>query len=152
MGYITASTHLNVPIDTVWAFLNDVLRNPEWEDNVQTVSLLTEGPVTVNTVFRERLRILGPFHAEGEWRITVLNPPALHEHQGNVPITGETTVRYTLEPADKGCGCKVEVTYELRPGRFSGALDLMLIRPGVTRAFRNNLRRMKRVLEKKRSH
>ena len=151
MGYVTASTHLKVPIDIAWAFLSDVLRNPEWEDNVQTVSLLTDGPVTVNSVFRERLRILGPFHAEGEWRITALKPPGLHEHHGNVPITGETTVRYTLVPDQQGCACTVEVIYEPRPGRFSGAVDTMLVRPGVTRAFRNNLRRMKKVLEKRRA-
>ena len=143
MGYYNTSIHLRASPEATWAFLADLHRNEEWESNVQTVLSVTDGPVGIDTVFRERLRIFGPFHTESEWRITQFQPPVLHEHQGNIPITGATTVRYSLEPASEGCLCRVEVLYSAR----AGLLDTLFVGPNVARSFQRNMRRMKKLVE-----
>ena len=143
LGYYSTSIHLQASLEAAWAFLSDLHRNEEWGSNVQTVLFVSEGPVGVDTVFRERLRFFGPFHAEGEWRITQFKPPVLHEHQGNIPITGPTTVRYTLEPTSTGCLCTLEVSYKSKPGLF----DSLFVAPGLARSFSRNLRRMKKLVE-----
>jgi hypothetical protein len=140
--------HLRVPREAAWAFLTDLSRNEEWVSSVQTVLSVSDGPLDVGTVFRERLRIFGPFHTEAEWRITQSKAPYLHEHQGLVPITGETTVRYTIEPAEGGCDCIAEVAYSGPPwGVLGRALDALLVRPNLGRVVRGDLRRLKRLVE-----
>ncbi len=151
MGKYSTSIGLNAPQETVWAFLNDLDRNPDWVSNVRQVVSVSEGPVGMGTIFRERIRVLGPFHAEGEWRITRFKPPALHEHQGPVPITGHTTVRYTLEPAAAGCTCSVEISYLPSKRLLARIADLLFVRPGLALSFRRNLRKMKRLIEVRRS-
>lgn len=149
MKYYSTSVLLQAPQEAAWAFITDIHRHPEWERDVQTVLSVAEGPVGVDTVYRERMRIIGPFHAEGEWRITQFKPPSVHERRGTVPITGVTTVRYMLEPAEDGCLCTVQIYYEPGAGIFGKLIDVLFVGPRISRSLRRDLRWMKKLAEKR---
>ena len=147
MKYYSTSVLLETSQEAAWAFITDIHRHAEWERDVQTVLSVAEGPVGVDTVFKERMRIIGPFHAEGEWRVTQFKSPAVLEHRGTVPITGMTTVRYMLEPAAEGCLCTVQVYYEPRAGLPGKLIDTLFVGPRIGRSLRRDLKRMKKLAE-----
>ena len=147
MKYYSSSSHVQASQAAAWVFITDLHRRSEWEHGVRTLLSVDEGPVGVNTAFKERLRIFSLFHAEGEWRIAQFNACSLYEYRGRLPIIGSATFRYTLDPSDDGCVCTVQVYYEPRSGIAGTLLDKVFVGPRIARTIARNLRRMKRLVE-----
>lgn len=147
MGAITASIEVQAPCERVWAFVNDVKRNSEWVANVREVLAVTPGPVRRGILFRERVHLFGPFHSEGDWRITRLVPGVLQEHQGVLPFLGTVTVRYTLRPLGGGCRCTLFLEYGFGERPWSRPVDALVVRRWLAGVFRGNLRRAKALIE-----
>ena len=142
MGRIALAIHSSAPPAAVWSVLDDPSRNPEWQRSVAASIEGATRPLVPGATFRERVRVLGPLTRTVSWRVTALHHARLHEHGGAAPVTGETTVRFTLDPHDGGCIVAVEARYAFGETGLAALLDRLLIRPAARRAFQADLRRL----------
>jgi hypothetical protein len=99
-----AEITIHAPVATVYAYLADFTRHPEWVRNVSKVVQVSPGPVGVGTVFKTSegpppvafrrkakmmvqflLGVLGGAKTYSEAKITVLDPPCRIAWQAGIP-------------------------------------------------------------------
>src|SRR6266498_4710647 len=97
---ITESIEIGRSPQEVTAYLDDLARHPEWQENLVDVKVETEGPTRVGTRIRQTRRVGGgtrTFTLE----VTEHDPPNLFAFKGIAgPIRPRGTI--TLEPIDDG--------------------------------------------------
>jgi uncharacterized membrane protein len=104
---ITDSIEINRPAEEVFAYLDQLDRHGEWQEEILATSVETEGPTRVGTRATNRRRV--PGGRQGiTYEITEHEPPRRVSFQGvNGPVRargtvlveplGESTARVTLE-------------------------------------------------------
>ncbi len=92
-GQIRLSQMVNAAPETVFAYLTDVDRSPEWDPAVARVTRMTRGPLRKGSILRGTLEIDGEtYHADDE--VTEFDPPwhfAIRSVQG-----GADGISYSL--------------------------------------------------------
>jgi carbon monoxide dehydrogenase subunit G len=95
-----ADTHIDRPVDVVFAYITDIGRFPEWSTVVQEATITSSGPLAVGSTFRTTAHFLGRrFQTDNV--VTVYDPP--HTFAGKVtsgPVQYEVTT--TLRAEDGG--------------------------------------------------
>jgi uncharacterized membrane protein len=145
MAAIRDSVEIARRQEEVFAYLDDLTRHSEWQDQLESVTLETEGPTRVGTRARERRRIGGRMQ-EQTYEITEHDPPrsfAFRALDGPVRPVGRGTVEAV------GDGSSSRATLELD---FEGhGLIGKLLRPLALRQARKlvpeNQRKLKERLE-----
>ncbi len=150
MASIRSTAEIGAPAQKVWDFVCDLQRIPEWVGNTLEMLSVSEGPTGSGTTYRERSRIVGPWKAPTEWRITTFDPPQRQVHEGSLPMGGSATLDISLEPAGEGSSITVmmEVGYAplLRP--VGALLDTLFMQRSLQADFDRNVQSLKKLVER----
>jgi uncharacterized membrane protein len=97
---ITASIEIARTPEEVFAYIDDLGRHGEWQEAIEQVTVLTEGPTRVGSRARERRRVPGGAR-EFTYEITEHDPPRRASFRGlDGPIRPAGTV--TVTPSGEG--------------------------------------------------
>jgi len=127
------------PIEEVFGFVADFRNVPKWNSSVRTVEQETEGPVGLNTLYRQVRR-----HDEQRFKITEYNPP--RGVSVETTLDSEPAFRMRLRFAQRGDQrTLVSDTWEL--DSVSDRLRARLFSRRMRRAAAENLYKLKELLE-----
>ncbi len=144
MAPITHSIEIARRPEEVFAYLDDLARHGEWQEQLVSVRIDTEGPTRVGTRVVERRRMGGREQAIG-YEVTEHEPPQLFAFRGTggpIRVVG----RGTVEPV--GDGSRSRATIELDfTGHGIGKLLLPLARSQARKQVPKDQQRLKERLE-----
>lgn len=98
MTQMEAEVYIPASTETVWELVSDVHRLPEWVTNVEQILSVSDVPVKVGTIYRDRVNVAGLWRPVREWRITEFTPPRWQVHEGKWPGIGKAVISMSLEP------------------------------------------------------
>lgn len=128
----------------VFAYLDDLERHREWQPQIISTTVETEGPVRVGTRVRERRRI-GSREADTSYEITAHEPPHRSSFRGIAgPVRPVGTM--TVEPLDGGAKSRVSIEFDL-VGHGIGKLIAPMARRQARASIEENQRSLKAKLE-----
>jgi uncharacterized membrane protein len=97
--------------EDVFAYLDQVERHGEWQSEIVSAQLETDGPVGVGTRVRE-IRRIGGREQDASYEITEHDPPRRSAFHGIVgPVRPVGTVR--VEPIGDGSKARVSIEFNL---------------------------------------
>lgn len=144
MLHIDAAEVIHRPIDDVWEFSFDVHNEHHWLTNVVERRLITPEPLRVGSRIHAVDRILG-HHVTSVHEITELDPP--HRWVGRV-IEGSPRYGFTATYEERGQATRVTLCLDVDiPGGRAGRLVQQFLRRPLGRRLRDDLDRLKAVLE-----
>lgn len=130
--------------EDVFAYLDQVERHGEWQNEIVSAKLETEGPVAVGTRVRE-IRRIGGREQDSSYEITEHDPPRRSAFRGVVgPVRPVGTVR--VEPIGDGSKARVSVEFNL-VGHGIGKLIAPLARMQARKSIVESQQRLKSKLE-----
>lgn len=145
MATITRSIQIARAPDEVFAYLDDLEAHREWQEQIESATVLTDGPARVGTEVEETRKVGGGRTIVMRWRLTEHDPAARRS-------AFETIESKMLKPAGvisvAQSGDGSEVTFEMTTNPV-GFARLMgpLINRDVTRSIEGDLGRLKARLE-----
>ena len=108
---ISHSIEIERPAHEVFAYLDQPERHGEWQSQIVTTKVETEGPVGVGTRVRE-IRRMGRREQDTSYEITEHDPPRRSAFRGIVgPVRPVGSV--AVEPAGDGSKARVSVEFDL---------------------------------------
>jgi len=134
---------VRAPIERVWAAISDIPSQPLWMREMKAVRLTTPGPVGVGTRGEARVRILG-IGVTDPVEIVAWDPPTRFALRHEGLFTGSGVI--TLRSSTAGDATTVEWEERLAPPVFP-ELGALLGRPVLSRIFRDDLDRFRRLVE-----
>jgi uncharacterized membrane protein len=142
---INSSVEINRPPAEVFAYLDEVERHGEWQQDIVSSKKETDGPVGVGTRVTDTRRVPGgprPFTYE----ITEHEPPRRSVFRGvNGPVRPEGTV--TVEPLDDGTRSRVALQFDLVGHGLLGKLVAPMARRQASRTIPRDQQNLKQKLE-----
>jgi uncharacterized membrane protein len=146
MGHVRQKTHIDAPPDTVFAFVIDPSRIPEWNSSVVEVKDVTGKLDTVGASYTAILK-LGGRRLETRWEVTRIEGQRLAEFVASSPAGGRATSTTTLEPAAGGSDVMLEVDYDLPGGFVGGMADKLFVERAIERDIKHSFENMKAICE-----
>jgi uncharacterized membrane protein len=108
---IEQSVEIDRRPEDVFAYLDQVERHGEWQSQIVSATVETEGPVGVGTRVRE-IRKMGGREQDASYEITVHDPPHKTAFRGVVgPVRPVGAV--TVEPIDDSSKTRVSIEFDL---------------------------------------
>jgi uncharacterized membrane protein len=127
------------PIAEVFQFLSNFENMPKWNYFVVNVKKISDGPVGINTAFRQTRKT-----DNQEYRIIEYEPKHRVAVQ-TLPPYAKLTMRFTLEPSDNGKGTIVIDEWKFDTGK--PAFFERIAGRKVKFAVAENLEKLKQLLE-----
>jgi uncharacterized protein YndB with AHSA1/START domain len=122
---ITHSVEISRRPEDVFAYLDDLERHGEWQGEIVSTKIQTEGPVRVGTEVHETRRV-GKREMDSSYEITEHDPPRRSAFRGTVgPVRPEGVV--TVEPIGDGSSSQVTIRFNL-VGHGLGKLIVPFVR------------------------
>jgi hypothetical protein len=146
MGHVRQKTHIDVPPESVHAFVIDASRIAEWNSSVVEVRDVTGKLDTVGTSYTAILK-LGGRQLETRWEVTRVEGQRLAEFVASSAAGGRATSTTTLEPAGGGADLTIEVDYELPGGFVGGMADKLFVERAIERDIRHSMENVKAICE-----
>ena len=144
MAAVTDTVEIAKSPTEVFAYLDDLRRHGEWQEQIESVELLTEGPTRVGTRAVDTRRTPGG-RQKITYEITEHDPPRKASFRGlDGPIRPRGTV--TVEPLDEGRRSRVTLELDL-VGHGFGKLIAPLVRMDARRQVPKDQARLKQRLE-----
>ena len=141
---ITHTIEIDRRPEEVFAYLDEHERHREWQDQIVSSSVETEGPVRVGTRVRETRKI-GGREQDTSYEITEHDPPRSFAFKGlNGPV--RPVGRGTVEPLDDGARSRVTIELDLK-GQGFGKLIAPLARRQAAKQIPKDQQRLKERLE-----
>jgi len=142
---INGSIEINRPPADVFAYLDELGRHGEWQEDIVSIEVQTEGATRVGSRSRERRKVPGG-EREFTYEVTEHEPPKRVSFKGvDGPIRPEGTV--TLEPTADGSGTSMQLEFDLVPHGF-GYLVAWLARRQARKTIPRDMANLKQQLEK----
>jgi uncharacterized membrane protein len=142
MAPITASIEIDRAPEDVFAYLDDLSRHTEWQEQLREVRVETEGPTRVGTRFRQKRKVPGSVQ-KMTYEITEHDPPRSASWRGlDGAIRAFGTV--SVSPADGGSRVLLQLDFE---GHGLGKLLLPLVRSQARKQVPQDQQRLKARLE-----
>ncbi|HUX88998.1 MAG TPA: SRPBCC family protein [Chloroflexota bacterium] len=145
-GQIRRSETVDAPAATVFRFLTDLERTPEWDPGVTQVRSMTRGPLRHGSIIRQTVERDGE-STQMDDEVIDFDPPwrlAIRSVHGAL-----NTISYALsEEADQVTRLEVTVSYELPDAPNDSPLSNGMIRQGMHDALGHALRRLKDAIER----
>jgi uncharacterized membrane protein len=145
MAPIVESIEINRRPEEVFAYLDDLGRHSEWQEQLVDVQVLSEGPTHVGTRARQTRRV-PPRPQTFTFEITEHDPPrraSFRVLDGPVRPTGTISV----DPVDDGSRSRVTLHFEMH-GHGIGKLLLPLARMNARKQIPKDQVRLKQTLER----
>ena len=142
MARAEMSVVINCPAPDIFAFMTDVARGTEWQEDLVEAQQTPGGPMGVGTTIREVRRFMSR-RLESVFKITEHEPGrklSFETTSGPLPLRGH----YDLEPVDAGTKVTMVVEAELT-GVFKMTEPLVV--HSAKRQLDNNLAKLKELLE-----
>jgi uncharacterized membrane protein len=146
MATITRSTPVARSPDEVFAYLDDLEAHREWQDAVESIRVVTDGPTHVGTEVEETRLVGGNRKVEMRWRVT--------EHDASTRRSAfETVESKMMKPsglisvAAVGDGSEVTFSMTTNPVGFGKLLGPLMNRD-VAKTIEGDLGRLKQRLER----
>jgi uncharacterized membrane protein len=144
MAPIVDSIEINRTPEDVFAYFEDLAKHGEWQQQIVSVHLDTDGPTRVGSRATDKRRLPGGTR-EVSYEITEHYAPHKSSFRGvNGPIRPRGTV--TVEPLDGGTRSKLTLDFELE-GKGVGVLLAPLARANARKEIPKSHRRLKELLE-----
>jgi uncharacterized membrane protein len=141
---ITRSVEINRRPEDVFAYLDDLERHCEWQTEIISTNVETEGPVGVGTRVHE-MRTLGSREMDSSYEITEHDPPRKSAFRGTVgSVRPVGTV--SVEPIGDGSSSRVTIEFNL-VGHGLGKLIAPIARRQVPKVIEGNQQKLKEMLE-----
>jgi len=146
MATITKSVNINRPPDEVFAYLDDLNKHPEWQPQIESRRIVTEGPTRVGTEVDDTRVVGGGRKVPMRWKVTEHDPAGRRS-------AFETIESKMIKPsgvisvAQAGEGSEVTFQFTTNPFGF-GWLMAPLINRDVEKTVTENLGRLKENLER----
>jgi uncharacterized membrane protein len=147
MAPIIDSIEINRKPEDVFAYFEDLAKHGEWQQQIVSVHVETEGPTRVGSRATDKRRLPGGTR-DVSYEITEHDAPRKSSFRGvNGPIRPLGTV--TVEPLDSGTRSKLTLEFELT-GHGAGALFAPLARANARKEIPKSHQRLKEILERER--
>jgi uncharacterized membrane protein len=144
MAPIVDSIEINRTPEDVFAYYEDLAKHGEWQQQIVSVHLDTDGPTRVGSRATDKRRLPGGTR-DVSYEITEHDAPHKSSFRGvNGPIRPRGTV--TVEPLDGGARSKLTLDFELE-GKGVGVLLAPLARANARKEIPKSHRRLKELLE-----
>jgi uncharacterized membrane protein len=144
MAPIVDSIEINRTPEDVFAYFEDLAKHGEWQQQIVSVHLDTDGPTRVGSRATDKRRLPGGTR-DVSYEITEHDAPHKSSFRGvNGPIRPRGTV--TVEPLDGGTRSKLTLDFELE-GKGVGVLLAPLARANARKEIPKSHRRLKELLE-----
>jgi uncharacterized membrane protein len=144
MAPIVDSIEINRTPEDVFAYYEDLAKHGEWQQQIVSVHLDTDGPTRVGSRATDKRRLPGGTR-EVSYEITEHDAPHKSSFRGvNGPIRPRGTV--TVEPLDGGARSKLTLDFELE-GKGLGVLLAPLARANARKEIPKSHQRLKELLE-----
>ncbi len=141
---IKETIEINRRPEEVFAYLDELDRHGEWQDQIESVKVETEGPTRVGSRATEKRRVPGGAR-DMTYEITEHEPPRLAAFKGlDGPVRPEG--RVTVEPVGDGSSSQVTIEMDL-VGYGLGKLVAPLARMQARGQVSKDQARLKAVLE-----
>jgi len=145
MAPFVDSIEINRTPDEVFAYFEDLEKHAEWQDQIVSVNVETDGPTRVGSRATDKRRLPGGVR-DVSYEITKHDPPRTSSFRGiNGPIRPLGTV--TVEPLDGGARSKLTLEFELK-GQGLGVLFAPLARANARKEIPKSHARLKEILER----
>ena len=148
MATITKSVTINRPPDEVFAYLDDLNKHQEWQSQIESRRIVTEGPTRVGTEV-EDVRSVGGGRRKVEmrWHLTEHDPAARRS-------AFETTEGEMIKPSGvisvspAGEGSEVTFQFHTNPYGLGLLLAPLMINRDVKKTIDGDMERLKERLER----
>jgi len=141
---IKHSIEVECSAEDVFAYLDDLERHREWQPQIVSTTVETEGPVRVGTRVHETRRI-GSREMDTSYEITAHEPPHRSSFRGIAgPVRPVGTM--TVEPIDGGAKSRVSIEFDL-VGHGIGRLFAPMARKQARATVEQNQQSLKAKLE-----
>jgi uncharacterized membrane protein len=145
MAPIVDSIEINRTPQDVFAYVEDLSKHGEWQEQILSVRLDTDGPTRVGTRATDTRRLPGGTR-EINYEVTEHEAPHKTSFQGvNGPIRAGGTL--TVEPLEGGARSKLTLNFTL-DGKGLGVLLAPLARANARKEIPKSHRRLKEILER----
>ena len=143
MASITVSVDIAAPLDAVWEAAADLAGHERWMGDVESIEFDSEARAGLGAVMRVATKI-GPFRTVDLLTVTDWDP----RRRISVEHRGLFTGRGQFVLSAVGGATRFTWSEDLRfPRRFGGQVGATLARPILVWIWRQNLRRLKELLE-----
>ena len=115
---------INAPIETVFAYISDISKIPDWRTDVPGISKLS-GPVLVGTTFMEDVNFMGKKQLLMKVVEYVPNRKLVIEAQSGMALL--PTQSFTFSP--EGNGTKIHLQVTMRTSGFFRLMEPLLAGP-----------------------
>lgn len=144
MTPIVDSIEINRTPQDVFAYVDDLARHGEWQTQIVSVHVDTEGPTHVGSRATDKRRLPGGIR-EVTYEIREHVPPRKSSFRGvNGPVRPVGTI--TIEPLDGGTRSKLTLELDLK-GKGLGVLLAPLARANARKEVPKSHQRLKEILE-----
>ncbi|MDT4932666.1 MAG: hypothetical protein QOK11_558 [Pseudonocardiales bacterium] len=145
MAQIVDSIEINRTPEDVFAYLDELGKHGEWQEQIISVHVETDGPTRVGSRATDKRRLPGGTR-DISYEITEHAPPRKSSFRGvNGSIRPLGTV--TIEPLEGGARSKLTLEFELK-GRGLGVLFAPLARANARKEIPKSHQRLKEILER----
>jgi uncharacterized membrane protein len=147
MAPIVHSIEINRSPEDVFAYVDDLGKHAEWQEQLVSTHVETEGPTRVGTRAADKRRMPGGTR-DITYEITEHDPPHKSSFRGvDGPVRPIGTV--TVESLDGGARSKMTLELDLK-GRGLGVLIAPLARASARKDIPKSHQRLKEILERER--
>jgi len=147
MAPIVDSIEINRSPEDVFAYVDDLEKRPEWQEQLVSAHVETDGPTRVGTRASDKRRLPGGTR-ELAYEITEHDPPHKSSFRGvSGPVRPVGTV--TVAPLDGGERSKLTLELDLE-GHGLGVLIAPLARASARKEVPKSHQRLKEILERAR--
>ena len=121
------SVFINAPPETVFNYVSDLTRHPEWSGGKLKIEALTPGPAGVGSAYNSYGEVAGQQNRPNELRVTKFELPTLFEFVAKDPGFGEVVNEFKFTP-EKG-GTLMERTLSMTMNPLKAFVFKLFIRP-----------------------
>lgn len=142
---ITHSIEIDRPPEDVFAYLDQLERHGEWQAEIVSTKVETEGPVAVGTRVRQFRKIAGR-EQNTSFEITEHEPPRKTSFRG---VAGPVRPlgKVLVEPIGEGAKARVSIEFDLVGHGLLGKLIAPLARMQARKSIVDNQNQLKAKLE-----
>ena len=106
---------VSAPLQTVFDYVSDLTRHPEWSGGELKIEAITPGPIAVGKEYRSRGQVAIQKNRPNTVQVTEYEPPHKFGFVANDPDFGKVTHVFTFAEQSEGVLVKRTMTVNLNP-------------------------------------